>query len=304
MSDFAEKDGGMAGGSAGCVEAVLAYGTERDAKVAAPFLETVVVRENNGIALDIACLVLEAPRVARCLEPGQFVHLRLPASGPHTLRRPFSVFATDANRGLIEIVYQVVGEGTRFLTEVEPGTVLDLIGPLGRGWRVPAGARSALLVAGGVGIAPLNMLVSQLLARARVCLVTGAQSAERLISLSLPLPLLVASASSAATGGGNRLSTITTTDDGSAGRRGFTTDVARELLEQESFDYVATCGPEPMQRIVAELALAAGVPCEVSLERRMACGIGACLSCAVTTRTGIQRACVDGPVFDAGEVLW
>jgi dihydroorotate dehydrogenase electron transfer subunit len=94
------------------------------------------------------------------------------------------------------------------------------------------------------------------------------------------------------------------TDDGSAGRKGLSCDLMRELLEAEDFDYIATCGPEPMQRRVVELAAAAGIACEVSLERRMACGIGACLSCAVTTRAGTRRACVDGPVFDAEELLW
>jgi dihydroorotate dehydrogenase electron transfer subunit len=94
------------------------------------------------------------------------------------------------------------------------------------------------------------------------------------------------------------------TDDGSVGRKGFTTDIARELLATGGFDYLATCGPEPMQRILADLAYAAGTPCEVSLERRMACGIGACLSCVVDTTEGKKRACVNGPVFDAREVLW
>jgi dihydroorotate dehydrogenase electron transfer subunit len=263
-------------------------------------VETATVRENESVALEVFRLVLEAPRVAGCLEPGQFVHLLLPGFESRLLRRPFSVFATNRPRGTIEIIYQVVGEGTRFLEGVEQGCTLDLIGPLGRGWQVPADAQSALLVAGGVGLAPLNMLLARLSARARVCLVAGAQSAGRLITPSLSLHTLFAATADE----GKRLTSITTTDDGSAGRQGFTTDVMRELLQEERFDYIATCGPEPMQRIVAELAAASDIACEVSLERRMACGIGACLSCAVQTRTGTQRACVNGPVFDAREVIW
>jgi dihydroorotate dehydrogenase electron transfer subunit len=294
---------------------VRADATERPS----PFVEKVVALENEEIAPAIFCLALTAPRVAGCLEPGQFIHLLLPGLESHLLRRPFSIYAFDAERGRIEIVYQAVGEGTRFLAGVEPGVALDLIGPLGQGWRVPAGTRSALLVAGGVGIAPLTMLVPQLLKTARVCLVMGAQSGKRLIPLSLPPSLLLSppalppapvpplppSPLSAVTAEeASRLTIITTTDDGSAGRKGFTTDVARELLQQDEFDYLACCGPEPMQRIAAALAAAAGVPCEVSLERRMACGIGACLSCVVLTRAGMRRACVDGPVFDAEEVIW
>ncbi|MDR1083228.1 MAG: dihydroorotate dehydrogenase electron transfer subunit [Coriobacteriales bacterium] len=266
----------------------------------APFLEAVVVRKNDEIAPDISCVLLEAPRVAQCLEPGQFVHLLLPTFDAHILRRPFSVFATDAAGGLIEIVYQRLGEGTRFLAELQRGASLDLIGPLGQGWRAGANTRNALLVAGGIGIAPLNMLAAQLLTSARVCLITGAQSAERIVSLRLPSSV----ASATTKTGESRLTVITTTDDGSTGIKGLVTDVTGELLAQQDFDYLATCGPEPMQRIVAAHALAAGVTCEVSLERRMACGIGACLSCAVLTRDGTRRACVDGPVFNAEEVLW
>lgn len=251
------------------------------------------MEENGAFASGIFRLVLGAPRTAGCLEPGQFVHLPLPGSESRLLRRPFSVYRTDASNGFVEVVYQTVGAGTRFLAGVRPGTALDLVAPLGRGWQVPPGTRKALVVAGGVGMAPLNMLVARLLEEGGVHLVVGARSADCLVPLAVPVGV-----------GAGRLGTVTVTDDGSAGCKGLTTDVTRELLQQEAFDYVATCGPEPMLRIVAELALAAGVPCEVSLERRMACGIGACLSCAVPTRTGLRRACADGPVFDAREVLW
>jgi dihydroorotate dehydrogenase electron transfer subunit len=258
-------------------------------------LEGCTVVENAVIAQDVWRVVLRAPDVARRLEAGQFVHLRLPALEAHILRRPFSVFAVDRGREHIEVVYQVLGEGTRLLSHLGPGAKLDLIGPLGQGWRVPPSARELLLVAGGVGFAPLNLLIERLVVRsadARVHLVAGAQSVGRL----MPLDHLGHC--------GDRVAVTVATDDGSAGYRGFTTDVARELLEQGSFDYIATCGPEPMQRTVAALAAEHGVTCEVSLERRMACGVGVCLSCVVETVAGSRRACVDGPVFDAREVLW
>jgi dihydroorotate dehydrogenase electron transfer subunit len=264
---------------------MMACGTEAPLSV----LEPCVVLANEPVARDLWHVVLEAPVVAARLEAGQFVHLRLPAFEAHILRRPFSVFELDAERGTLGIAYQVVGEGTRYLAGLESGAALDLIGPLGRGWRVPETARRVLLVAGGVGLAPLNMLLAPLAKRCQVHLIAGAQSAERLMPLE---------------GLDGRIELTVTTDDGTAGHKGFTTDVARELLAQRDFDYIATCGPEPMQRTVAALAREAGVACEVSLERRMACGVGACLSCVVATTAGNKRVCVDGPVFDSQEVIW
>jgi dihydroorotate dehydrogenase electron transfer subunit len=214
----------------------------------------------------------------------------------------------DRTEGIIWILYQAVGEGTRWLyarvqKPLDEKTVerldplawgkLDAIGPLGQGWSVPQDARRVLLVAGGIGLAPLQMLAAECAQRAlHIEVALGAQRAEMLLCTK---PFIESVTE-------ENLHVVT--DDGSLGRKGFVTDVARELLQHDAFDYVATCGPEPMQRIVAELAAAAGVPCEVSLERRMACGVGACLSCAVNTTRGSKRACVDGPVFDAREVLW
>jgi dihydroorotate dehydrogenase electron transfer subunit len=256
----------------------------------ASFVESCSVLANLPVALDIWRLELVAPRIAARVRPGQFVHLRLPALEAHLLRRPFSVFDVDEQKGNVGLIYQVLGAGTRWLAQLGAGASLDAIGPLGRGWQPPEDTRKALLIGGGVGAAPLNLLAAQLAKTAQLQQIIGAQNAAR---------LLLGALGSAAFG-----EVAIATDDGSAGYRGFTTDLAREFLEQGGFDYVATCGPEPMQRIVAALARESGVFCEVSLERRMACGVGACLSCVVPTASGNRRACVDGPVFDAREVLW
>lgn len=238
-------------------------------------------------------LVIQAPQCAATVQAGQFVHLALVDLDEHLLRRPFSVYKTGVTQDTITLLYQVVGEGTRHLRSLESGRTVDLIGPVGQGWRPPQQAERCLLVGGGVGVAPLYMLAGDLLARgAEVEVVMGASTAVMLackesFARSLPADKL-----------------HITTDDGSVGFKGFTTERAQELMTRTTYDYLATCGPEPMQKAMAQLAAAAGIRCEVSLERRMACGIGACLSCVVSTQTGNKRACVDGPVFEAEEVVW
>ena len=257
-----------------------------------PQLESCVVLDNGFMASNVAKIKLLAPYVAQNCRPGQFVHLKLPDLEAHILRRPFSVYAADANSGEVQLLYQAVGQGTEHLTTLSKGTVLNVIGPIGRGWQPPENAQKVLLVGGGLGSAPLYLLAASFSAEIELHMVMGAQNAEMLVCQNPFLTYIP----------DERLHI--TTDDGSVGRRGFTTAVAKDLLEAGGFDYVATCGPEPMQRIVAQLAAEAAVRCEVSLERRMACGVGACLGCMVHTTAGPQRACVDGPVFNAAEVIW
>lgn len=256
----------------------------------APELERVRVVANERVAQGVGLIALHAPRCAAAVQPGQFVHLRVSEGQGLLLRRPFSVHRALGER--IEILYQVLGAGTLELAHKEAGDEsMDLVGPLGRGWRIDPGVAHALLVAGGLGAAPLGLLAEKLAsAGVAVVVAQGAPNRERLVAQ--PLFEEVARRSEVAT------------DDGSAGHHGFVTAVSERLLAEERFDVVYCCGPEAMQRIVAAQARAAGVPVQVSLERLMACGIGACLSCVVSTTGGLKRACVDGPVFDASEVTW
>lgn len=257
---------------------------------AIPALERVRVVANERVAEGVGLIALHAPRCAATVRPGQFVHLRVSRGSELLLRRPFSIHRAVGDR--IEILYQVLGAGTLQLAEKEQGDEsMDLIGPLGHGWQVPVGTAHTLLVAGGLGAAPLGMLAEQL-AEAGIATVVaqGAPNRERLVGSSLFEQVA------------RRVEVAT--DDGSAGHHGFVTALSERLLGDERFDIVYCCGPEPMQRIVAEQAARAGVPVQVSLERLMACGIGACLSCVVSTTDGLKRACVDGPVFDAAEVTW
>ncbi len=236
-------------------------------------------------------LTVDAAEIAGNVQPGQFVHMLIPGMEGHILRRPFSVFHVSEGSKLV-ILYQVVGFGSKQLTTVEPGAEVGLMGPVGHGWHAPEAARSVLLVAGGVGAAPLFMHAQELVgAGADVEVVMGAQTADALVCESKYTELL---------GGEPYLAT----DDGSRGHSGFVTDLVSQRIAEKQFVYVACCGPEPMMHAVSDITLKAGIPTYISLEKRMACGIGACLSCIVETVDGRKRSCVDGPVFDAAKVVW
>ncbi|MFA5843465.1 MAG: dihydroorotate dehydrogenase electron transfer subunit [Coriobacteriia bacterium] len=252
-------------------------------------IEIVEVVGNDRVAAGVGLVALHAPRVAATALPGQFVHLRIARGADFILRRPFSVHRVEGER--IELLYQVVGKGTLALAEKRRGELMDVIGPLGTGFVVPEGTAHALVVAGGLGAAPLGMLVEDLAARGVATSVAqGAPTSERLV----------------ASGTFERLArrVAFATDDGSRGHAGRVTDLVPALLEEDSPSVVYACGPSAMSAKVAALAAEAGVTCQVSLERLMACGVGACLSCVVTTKNGSACACCDGPVFDASEVVW
>ncbi|HEY3318791.1 MAG TPA: dihydroorotate dehydrogenase electron transfer subunit [Coriobacteriia bacterium] len=252
-------------------------------------VERVKVVANERLAAGIGLLTLHAPRIGARVAPGQFVHLRITRDADFILRRPFSVHGTT--RDGIRILYQVLGRGTRALAAKRPGDEMDALGPLGKGFRIPEGVAHALLVGGGLGVAPLALLAEVLAERGvAVTAALGAPTADRLLALDV----LEVSARQV----------LLATDDGSRGERGFVTMLVEGALAASAPDVAYVCGPAAMQRIVAAQCAAAGVPCQLSLERLMACGVGACLSCVVETASGLKRACCDGPVFDAEEVRW
>ncbi len=244
-------------------------------------------------------LTLVAPRVAALAEPGQFVQVATGAAGPagFALRRPFSVHAADRRRagvGTISIVFEVVGPGTAALAGARVHDHVDLIGPLGLPFTPPAEPVPCLLVGGGYGAAPLFLLAERLVARGcRVDMVLGAATAGRLLK---PVDAK------------RHVATLSlTTDDGSAGRRGLVTDALGPGLARAGAGGggVYACGPMPMLAAVAQAAAAAGVPAQVAVEERMACGTGICFSCVLPMVGGrMARSCTDGPVVDGGAVAW
>ena len=267
--------------------------------MSAKFCERARVMSVGFSAEGIFELTVDSPRIAAATRPGQFAHVRVTGPSVQFLRMPFAV--CDVGRGSdgtpqsIELCVQVVGAGTAQLSELRPGDFLDVMGPIGTGWSVPAGTTRALLVGGGVGTPALNLLARSLAdAGISADAVIGAQTAQKLCLTERISEIL------SPIGGTLHI----TTDDGTAGTHGFVTAVTDDLVASGAYDYVAVCGPEPMMRSVAVSAIDAGIACQVSAERLMACGVGACLSCVIETTSGKRRCCVDGPVFDAREVVW
>lgn len=249
------------------------------------------VISNDEVATDVFCLVLRATEVARTIMPGQFMNLRVPGDASHILRIPLSFSHADAQRGTVELVYAVVGEGTERLSHMRVGECSDLIGPAGTGWRVRTRGR-ALLVAGGVGAPPL-VAAAGMLAEAGVAFdaILGAQTASKLWGRERLLEL-----------GADTVAI--TTDDGTAGLRGLTTDAMAQLLVEKAYAQAYTCGPAPMMAVVARLATSHDIVCQVSCEQLMGCGFGVCACCNVrSAHGGYKSCCTDGPVFDAEEVV-
>ncbi len=250
------------------------------------FDEKAAVMENQRVQGDVWSMTLRCASVAGAAEAGQFIQLRVPAQ-MLLLRRPFGVAGADAAAGTIAVYYRVLGQGTRALTALRAGDAADCLGPLGRGFDMRA--KRPLLVGGGMGLAPLLFLAARFGGAADVLL--GGRNRGEVFWEALFAPFARAS--------------FVTTDDGSAGRRGFVTALLPELLAAGGYDCVYTCGPDVMMRGVAKLAAAHGVPCQVSLEKRMACGLGACLSCALDAADGARKkVCRDGPVFWARDVFF
>ncbi len=240
-------------------------------------------------------LELDCPTVAAEAQPGQFVHVRVTGTDDPLLRRPISIMLRDQHRGRIEILVRSVGRGTEMLTHLGPGTPLDIIGPLGKGFPLPEPGERALLIAGGVGVAPLVFL-------ADVLQLSHGSGYVRGLFGGLNDDSLVCWQDFA----GRCEEFQATTEDGSAGTQGLVTDLLPAQIARGDVDRVYTCGPRPMMAKVAEECAATDVPCWASLEQFMGCGIGACLGCVIPTRLQPrhQRVCKDGPVFNATDVLW
>ena len=251
------------------------------------------VVSNEPVADGLARIVLRAPELAAALAPGQFVNVHVPGDASQILRIPLSFSHADAASGTVEIVYAVVGDGTRRLSGMAAGETSTAVGPCGNPWPAVEGAGRACVVAGGVGITPI-VACARMLAASGVAFdaVVGAQTSGRLWGADALEGL----------GAGT---VAVTTDDGTAGRRGFTTDALADLLAAGDYDVVYACGPEVMMAGVARLCREAGVACRVSMERMMCCGFGACGTCNVAMADGTYKSCCkDGPVFDAEEVAW
>ena len=202
------------------------------------------------------------------------------------LRRPISIHRVDA--GNLAVLYAKLGRGTQWLSKQKEQALIDILGPLGNGYSIRHDAENLLLIAGGMGIAPLMFLAESATSKGKkVTLLLGAQKAEMVFPANL-LPVDIKS--------------IVTTDDGSMGIKGRTTDILLDYLDEA--DQIFACGPTPMYRTIYKNNLLKNKPCQISLEVRMACGMGACYGCTIKARQGLKQVCHDGPVFDFDDVIW
>jgi|LSQX01.1.fsa_nt_gb dihydroorotate dehydrogenase electron transfer subunit len=228
------------------------------------------------------------PELAEITQAGQFVHIYC---GEKTLRRPISVCQTNKQKGIIRIVFEIRGEGTLWLSKRKKGEFLNILGPLGNGFPTDKN-KKALLIGGGIGVPPL--LECSKCYSSESSSILGFRSQENAILIEDFIK--------------NCAEVYIATEDGTLGTKGFVTDVLNDLLAHETFDVICACGPTPMLKAVSHAALCNSIECFVSMEERMACGIGACLVCACKTKKdgkeGYSHVCKNGPVFNAQEVVW
>jgi len=230
---------------------------------------------------------LECPEIASTAQPGQFVMVR--CGEDSVLRRPLSIHQLiDTTK--LALLFTVVGKGTRWLSQGKAGDNIDLLGPLGNGYSIHPTSHNLLLVAGGIGIAPLCFLAQEALNQGRsVTLLLGAPNATHLYPRQLLSP---------------EAELVIATEDGTEGKKGMITELLPHFIDRA--DQIFACGPTSMYRTMAaqnqQLLEARSV--QVSLEVRMGCGRGVCYGCTLKTKSGLKQVCQDGPVFDLRDILW
>jgi len=274
------------------------------------------VIKNIEVTKNYYKIIISCPRLARVAQPGQFLQVKVADADEPLLRRPFSIHrvscqlsAVSCQQGIIdkkpnavEILYGVVGKATEILAQKKAGDYLDVIGPLGNGFDYKSqviGHRSQVLVAGGMGVAPLFFLAEQLMkrntqyARRNTLVLIGAKTKSQILCekefKQLGCEVKIA------------------TDDGSKGFRGKVTGLLNKILRNTQYairNTIYACGPRPMLKEISRISKQYHIPAQISLEEHMACGIGACLGCAVKTKDDYKRVCKEGPVFNADEIVW
>lgn len=265
-------------------------------RASAPVREWVgEITENRPIMGDSFLVTFTAPDgLVAHVKPGHFVNV-LP-SGPMVfdplLRRPYSIYGVDNARNTMTILIRPYGRGGQWIVDQQPGQMLNVLGILGNHYEIAPRSTHLLMVAGGVGAAPLRLLSELAVSQGKsVTYLLGARTDQQLLEAAA-LPAAV--------------EYVVATEDGSAGHTGFVTDLVPQYLQWA--EQVFTCGPTPMmaalRNVVMQHRFGKGPQVQISVERTMACGVGACLGCVVETKRGMKASCVDGPVFDMEAVIW
>ncbi|ALK85530.1 Dihydroorotate dehydrogenase B (NAD(+)), electron transfer subunit [Phocaeicola vulgatus] len=254
------------------------------------YILDLVVTQNIKLHANYVLIKLTHANPLPEMLPGQFAEIRIDGSNTTFLRRPISINYVDKTTNEVWFLVQLVGDGTRKLATVKQGDIVNVVMPLGNGFTMPRNVTKVkpLLVGGGVGTAPMLMLGAELVKMGCTpAFLLGARSSKDLLQLE----------------NFEKLGEVyTTTEDGSMGEKGYVTQ--HSVLHTDRFDMIYTCGPKPMMVSVAKYAKAHGIECEVSLENRMACGVGACLCCVENTDEGHLCVCKEGPVFNIKKLLW
>jgi dihydroorotate dehydrogenase electron transfer subunit len=263
------------------------------------------ILSNQEVSPDYYRMKILAPGVSALASPGQFVMLRAQATEEPLLRRPFGIFDTGMlpsdcdglpGKEYVEILYKVVGRGTRLMRELHEGDRVELLGPLGQGFELADQGREQILVGGGIGLVPLYMLASELVKTSKVRLLIGGRSRKDVLVVTEFERLGV--------------ETYVSTDDGTLGEQGPVTQVLERKLNKYPDAAVYACGPMPMLEAVQRICQPRQVDLQVSLEAFMACGVGACLGCVVKgaghsdTDPRYLCTCKEGPVFRADQLDW
>ena len=257
---------------------------------------TTTILSNEEVAEDHFLLKCECYEIAQHAQPGQFVHVLISNATGLLLRRPFTIYTVDDRH--ITMLYQIIGEGTRRLSESPSGASIQVLGPLGNTFDIVGNPPLAILVGGGAGIASLMLLAVSLRKHGIETLgLIGAQYRDRLLSVddleAIGVTVHIAS------------------DDGSVGHHGFVTDILTDILTHNDLNIPAiyACGPQAMLAAVNKITSEFGVPTQVAMENRMGCAMGVCLGCVCPVHIGenqieYQRVCTEGPVFNATEIAW
>ena len=242
---------------------------------------------NTRILPNVCLMNVKAPEIAALAHPGQYVMVRCGEGYEMPLRRPLGIHRMSKDG--ISLLYSVVGRGTEWLSQRKPGEPVDLFGPLGNGFEIHPSSRNLLLVAGGVGIAPLLALAEHSRAKGlKFRLIIGEKNAAKIYPDLLLPP---------------GINAVITTEDGSLGQKGMVTNILPQFISEA--DQVFVCGPLAMYRAIAKMGRKLGnKPTQVLLETVLGCGVGACLSCSIETRQGRKLVCKDGPVFEFSDILW
>ena len=249
--------------------------------------------KKENLKMDIVKFTCEAPEIAKDAKPGQFIEVRTSKTLEPFLKRPISIFNVDKEKNLIEFIFQVKGRGTEFLSQAEPNDMLEVVGPLGTGTFDVKECKNIAIIGGGIGIFPLHELAKEVNGKVNTYTYLGFRNKDLVVledefkNVSTKLTL--------------------TTDDGSYGESGFAINYLKDDLQKLNIDGIFACGPLPMLQRVKELAESQNIYCQISLEQRMACGIGACMGCSVKLSTEdntvkYARVCKDGPVFESKTV--